>query len=80
MWDFVSTVKMSCFFLCFFLGGGYIFRDLLTFYSLIVRFCYIFSWTFYCGGSVYPSVRCGGGGSGDGSGGGSGGGGGGKTL
>jgi hypothetical protein len=25
----------------------YIFKDLFTFYSLIVRFCYIFSWTFY---------------------------------
>ena len=34
----------------------YIFIDLLTFYSLIVRFCNIFSWTFYCCGSVYPAV------------------------
>ena len=34
----------------------YLFRDLLTFYSLIVRFCYTFWWTFYCCGSVYSSV------------------------
>ena len=39
-----------------------IFRDLLSLYSLIVRFCYIFSWTFYCCGSVYPSVSGDGGG------------------
>ena len=45
----------------FFFRGGYIFRDLLTFYSLNVRFCYIFSRTYYCCGSVYPSVSGGGG-------------------
>jgi hypothetical protein len=36
------------------------------FYSLIVRFCYIFSRTYYCCGSVYPSVSGGGGGGGGG--------------
>jgi hypothetical protein len=46
LWDFYSRAKIS-----FFFHFCYIFRDLLTFYSLIVGFCNIFSWTFYC--SVY---------------------------
>jgi hypothetical protein len=46
LWDFYSRAKIS-----FFFHFCYIFRDLLTFYSLIVGFCNIFSRTFYC--SVY---------------------------
>ena len=43
---------------CLFFYFCYIY---ITFYSLIVRFCNIFSWTFYCCGSVYPAVSGGGG-------------------